>query len=254
METADGDSQRHRGILDATHVLDVRESALWNGKPPLHMLPHKPSADAIPPLEHNLLEKRFWGLFPVERAAAMFHHDGERTRHIIYNIKYWGHPEVGTYLARMYAKELKESGFFEGIDAIIPIPLHWLRQLKRHYNQSHYIAQGFSMETGLPVWKDVVKRTTNNPSQTRKKGPERIANVAGIFRLLHPERIAGKHLLLVDDVVTTGATLTSCAQALAQAPDVRISILTLAIAAQTAIPALQDNTPETSVFGVPLLE
>lgn len=205
-------------------------------------------------LEHSLLEKRFWGLFPVEKAVAMFHHDGEQTRHIIYNIKYWGHPEVATYLAQMYAQELKESGFFEGIDAIIPLPLHWHRQLKRHYNQSHYIAQGISQKTGIPVWKRVVKRTINNPSQARKKGVDRMANVAGIFQLRHPERIEGKHLLLVDDVVTTGATLTSCAQALAQAPNVRISILTLAIAAQTPIPALQNDTPDTSIFGVPLIE
>lgn len=206
-------------------------------------------------LEHSPLEKRFWGLFPVERATAMFHHDGERTRHIIYNIKYWGNPKAGTYLAAMYAKELKEnSPFFEGIDAIIPIPLHWRRQLKRHYNQSHFIAQGISQETGIPVWKQVVKRAKNNPSQVHKKGLERKENVKGIFRLLQPERIAGKHILLVDDVVTTGATLTSCAQELAKAPNVRISILTLAVAAQTAIPALQNDTPENSVFGVPLLE
>lgn len=205
--------------------------------------------------EHSHLEKRFWGLFPVEKAVAMFHHDGEWTRRLIYHIKYWGHPDVATFLARTYAEELMEgSSFFEGIDTLVPLPLHWRRQLSRHYNQSHYIALGIRQATGIPIAKHVVKRVKNNPSQTRKKGLERRENVEGIFRLMHPERIAGKHILLIDDVVTTGATLTSCAQELAKAPDVRISILTLAAAAQTPIPALQNDTPETSVFGVPLME
>lgn len=205
-------------------------------------------------LEHSPLEKRFWGLFPVEKAVAMFHHDGEETRRVIYSIKYWKKPMVGTHLAEAYTKELKQCGFFEGMDGIIPIPLHWRRQLSRHYNQSHYIAQGIHQQTGLPVWKDVVKRIKNNPSQARKNGAERKENVKGIFRLTHPERIAGKHILLVDDVVTTGSTLISCAQELAQAPDVSLSILTLAVAAQTALPTPQENTPEASVFGVPLME
>ena len=104
------------------------------------------------------------------------------------------------------------------------------------------------------MWKQVVKRVKNNPSQVHKKGLNRKENVEGIFRLMHPERIAGKHILLIDDVVTTGSTLTSCAQELAKAPDVRISILTLAVAAQTPIPAPQNDLPENSVFGVPLME
>ncbi len=205
-------------------------------------------------LEHSPLEKQFWGQFPVEKAVSMFHHDGERTRHIIYSIKYWGRPDIATYLAGMFAKELKKGDFFDGIDAIIPLPLHWRRQLSRHYNQSHYIAQGISQETGIPVWKKIVKRVKNNPSQTSVKSHERKQNVEGIFRLTHLESIANKHILLVDDVTTTGATLISCAQELARAPHVRISILTLAVASRTAIPAPQNDTPDTSIFGVPLME
>ena len=81
-------------------------------------------------VENNPLEKYFWGLFPIERAASLFYHDGEKTRSIIYHIKYYHHPEVGKTLAAQYAKELKEYQFFKDIDAIVPIPLHWKRKLK----------------------------------------------------------------------------------------------------------------------------
>lgn len=202
----------------------------------------------------NPLEKQFWGLLPIERAASMFYHDGERTRNIIYNIKYYGHPEVATHLASIYAKELKEHHFFDDIDGIIPIPLYWRRQLKRHYNQSHYIAKGLHDVTGLPIFYHVVKRVKNNPSQTHLNARERVENVRGIFRLTHPEKIADKHLLLVDDVTTTGATLASCAQELAKATNVKISILTLALAAHTAVPATEGDNIDVSVFGIPLLE
>ena len=205
-------------------------------------------------VEHNPLEKQFWGHFPIERAAAMFHHDGERTRHLMYHIKYWGHPQLATRLAALYAEELKESHFFEGIDTIIPLPLHWRRQMKRHYNQSHYIAQGIRQATGLPIDKNVVKRVKYNPSQTHLSPRERIQNVEGIFRVTHPERIQGKHLLLIDDVTTTGSTLASCAKELAQVEGVRISILTLAVASRTPAPASEKGSVEASVYGLPLME
>ena len=204
-------------------------------------------------VEHSLLEKQFWGLFPVGRAVAMFHHEGRNTRHILYNIKYWGHPELATYLASVYAQQLEESHFFEGIDAIIPLPLHWRRQMKRHYNQSHYIAQGISKVTGLPIYKNVVKRMTNNPSQTHMNAHQRLENVKEIFFLKHPEIIAGKHLLLVDDVTTTGATLASCAKELAKVSGVTISILVLAVAGRTPVPAPENDYIDPFSFGMPLL-
>ncbi|MBR0046835.1 MAG: ComF family protein [Bacteroidaceae bacterium] len=204
-------------------------------------------------VEHGILEKKFWGLFPVERAVAMFHHDGERTRHILYHIKYWKHPQIATDLASYYAEELLKTGFFDGIGAIIPLPLHWRKQWQRHYNQSHYIAQGISRVTSIPVFTQVVRRVRNNPSQTHLTAHERVENVKDLFRLIHPEKIAGKHILLVDDVVTTGATLTACAQELAKAAS-KISVLTLAIADRTALPAVEGDGCETSVFGIPLME
>ena len=157
-------------------------------------------------------------------------------------------------MAGIYAKELQEHHFFDDIDVLIPLPLHWKRQLKRHYNQSHYICQGISEVTGIPVDKHVVKRTKNNPSQTHLNAHQRSENVSGIFQLIHPERIQGKHVLIVDDVTTTGATIASCAKELAKAPDVRISVLTFAVASRTAITALQGDNIDISVYGVPLME
>ena len=205
-------------------------------------------------VEHSVLEKQFWELFPIERAVSMFHHDGDKTRHIIYNIKYYGHPEVAIHLASIYAQTLKECHFFDDIDCIIPLPLHWRRQMNRGYNQSHYIARGLHEVTKLPVLKRVVKRVKNNPSQTHLDAQQRMENVKGIFRLVHSEMIQGKHLLLIDDVTTTGATLASCAQELAKVPNVKISILTLAVASRTAIPAIEGDNIDVSIFGVPLME
>lgn len=205
-------------------------------------------------VENNPLEKHFWGLFPIEKAASFFYHDGEKTRSILYHIKYYHHPEVGKFLAALYAEELKDYQFFKDIDAIVPIPLHWKRMLKRHYNQSHYIAQGISQSTGIPIFNDVVKRMVNNVSQTQVKKQERKENVKDIFKTFHPEKIKGKHILLVDDVTTTGSTITSCAQELAKIEGVKISILTLAIAGRSSLPIKKENDIDPSAFGIPLIE
>lgn len=195
-------------------------------------------------VEHNLIEKKFWTRFPVKRAVSMFHHDGESTRRLLYQIKYHAHPKLAIYLSSLYAKELKDYGFFDDVDVIVPLPLHWRRQMKRGYNQSHYIARGIQQVTHIPVMKNVVKRIRNNSSQTRLNARQRIENVEGIFQLKHPELIAGKHVLLVDDVTTTGATLSSCAKELAKAQGVNISVLTLAVASNSALPFVQNMYPQ----------
>jgi len=205
-------------------------------------------------VEQSQLEKQFWALFPIERATSMFYHDGKNTRNIIYQIKYNGNPEVGRHMAYLYAEELEKCHYFDDIDMLIPLPLHWKRQLKRHYNQSHYICQGIHEKTGIPVEKGVVKRIKNNISQTHLNATQRLSNVEGIFQVTHPEKIKGKHVLLVDDVVTTGATLSSCAKELAKVPDVKVSILTLSVASRTAAPVLEEDNIDVSIYGIPLME
>lgn len=178
------------------------------------------------------IERLFWKRgFPIERAASMYRYNEGHVRTLIHAIKYHHHPELAIFVARLWAEEMLQTDFFEGIDAIVPLPLHPWRQLRRGYNQSHYIARGLSKATGLPIVRGAVVRRGKATTQTRVSSPaERKMNVEGAFHLKRPELVAGKHVLLVDDVLTTGATLTACALALAQASGVRISVFTLAYA------------------------
>lgn len=128
------------------------------------------------------------------------------------------------------AAELLDSGFFEGVDVIIPIPLHKKKQQIRGYNQSECIARGIAAVTGIAVCVESVVRRKNTETQTRKSVFERWENVDGIFELNHADSLTGKHILIVDDVLTTGATTIACASQLAEVEGIRISVLTLAVA------------------------
>lgn len=206
-------------------------------------------------VDHSNMEKWFWGVFPVERAAAFFHYDSKHVRQLIWQAKYFNRPLVGRDIANLYAQEIVEtSDFFSSIDCIIPTPLHWRKQMKRGYNQCHFIAQGISKVTNIPIYKDVVRRVVNNPSQTKTHGNERQYNVADVFRLVKPQKISGKHILVIDDVLTTGSTVKSLAQEIAKAGDVRISVLTLAVASRVPIPAIENYEPDHKVFGNLLVE
>lgn len=133
-------------------------------------------------------------------------------------------------MGRCMASELLPSGFFEGVDVLLPVPLHRKRQRKRGYNQSEWIARGVAAVVGLPVCTAAVERTANTDTQTHKSAFERWQNVEGIFEIRQPEVLEGKHVLIIDDVLTTGATTVGCASCLLQVKGVRISVLTLAMA------------------------
>ena len=147
-------------------------------------------------------------------------------------MKYNFQPDLGRYVAQIYAKEILDSCFFDGIDCIIPVPLTWRKHIKRGYNQTHYIAKGISDETGIPVMTNVVRKMKDTVSQTNLGRTDRMKNVENVFELIRPELVRGKHVLLVDDVLTTGSTLCSLANTIMQAGDVRFSILTLSLAGQ----------------------
>ena len=176
----------------------------------------------------NPMARLFWGVLPVERAAALFYYEPRsEAGQIIYDMKYHGQAQLAEAMGHMTARLFAAHGFFEDIDALVPVPLTWKRRWHRGYNQSEQIAEGISRHTRLPVYKNVVKRISFTESQTRKNAWERQENVEDAFRLANGERIKGKHLLVVDDVVTTGATIKACAKELCKAGDVRISILSL---------------------------
>ena len=179
----------------------------------------------------NVMAKLFWGQIPVERATALFYFEAHaETANIIYELKYKNHPEIGEVMGRMMAKELQPSGFFDGIDAIVPVPLAKKRQRQRGYNQSVEIARGVSAVTQLPIYNKVVRRTVFEGSQTNKGRWERNENVEKVFQLADDDNMDGKHLLIIDDVVTTGATVIACAKELVKVGNVKVSVLALGLA------------------------
>lgn len=174
------------------------------------------------------IEKLFWGKIDIGRAVSyIYYHKGSPYNGLIHALKYHGRPMVGERLAYMAAKELQESGFFDGIDIIVPLPLSQKKKRKRGYNQCDYIADGISRATGIPVVKNIVKRTISNETQTHKNRDERWKNVEGIFSVSAPSCLEGQHILLVDDILTTGATLASCARSIQKSCDCTISLFTL---------------------------
>lgn len=180
----------------------------------------------------NPVERMFWGKFPLERATSYcFYHKGSDFRQILHQLKYGDRKDLGEVMGRFMAAELAGSGFFRDVDVIVPVPLHPRKLQMRGYNQSECIAKGIAMVTGIPIDVSSVVRGKYTQTQTSKSVYERWENVGGIFRLHHPECWAGKHILLVDDVLTTGATTTACADAFREVDGVRISVLTLAVAA-----------------------
>ncbi|MGL5786174.1 MAG: ComF family protein [Bacteroidales bacterium] len=179
-------------------------------------------------LNKHDLEQRFWGIIPVENVCSFFYFQHEGVRAMIHEIKYRGGESLAVYTGSLYAKELAESGYLNQIDIIIPVPLHSKRLKERGYNQSLRIAEGLSLVCEKPVAEDILIRKIYNPTQTKVSREQRWENVNSIFKLINKDKIKDKHILLVDDVLTTGATLIECAKELQKEPSVKISILTLA--------------------------
>ena len=176
----------------------------------------------------NPLEERFRGIVPVEHTAALFFYQkGNPSCDIIHRLKYGNRPGIGVYFGALLAREVAPSGFFQSVDLLIPVPLSRRRRRSRGYNQAERIACGVSQVTGIPVSEVHLIRLYDNPTQTRRNRQERLTNTEGLFEVEHPEQLQGKHILLIDDVLTTGATLRACAEALCARADVRISLLVL---------------------------
>ena len=183
-------------------------------------------------VDFNPVEQLFAGKVPVEHATGYFFYErGSRHAAILHSIKYHNNPHLGEWLAGRFAAELEAVGWFGDVEAVVPVPLHRSKLAARGYNQSEYVARGLASVAGCRVER-LVKAVKRHETQTHKGQYERQLNIAGVFRATQwAGDFAGKHILLVDDVVTTGATLLSCAEALKHAvPDIRISIATLAVA------------------------
>lgn len=182
-------------------------------------------------LTDNPVEKRFWGKAPIFRGTSFFFFQkGSPFQKLLHELKYKGNKEIGEILGRYAAAELLNSPDFCSIDIIIPIPLHPKRFAQRGYNQSEWIGKGLSAVLDKPQNTNTLKRVKQTTTQTKKSVFERFENTEGIFELSGAKELEGKHLLLIDDVLTTGSTLNAAINTLLNIPNVKISIFTLAIA------------------------
>ncbi len=179
----------------------------------------------------NPVAQLFWGRCLLDKAAAFsFYNRGSRIRNLIHNLKYKGIREIGYELGKIYGLSLKSSGFINDIDLIVPVPLHQKKMKIRGFNQSEIISCGISDATGVPVSTGSLARVTVSATQTRRSRYERWTNVEGIFRVTDKESVRKMHILLVDDVITTGSTIESCANELLKIEGVRVSAVALAFA------------------------
>ncbi len=195
----------------------------------IHNLPHTNFA-IIP---NNPVEKYFWGRIPLTAAYSQFYFSKEfLIQHLIHQLKYKGDTAIGFYLGEIMGKTLLNSNRFSSIDALIPLPLYADKEHKRGYNQAAVICNGMSAVMNVPVLHRAVIRQHATETQTRKQRTERWENVKQSFKVAKPAELSGKHLLLVDDVVTTGATLEACGNIILEVEHVNLSIATLAYAAK----------------------
>ena len=177
----------------------------------------------------NIISARFGGRLPLKHAMAFlkFRKLGI-VQHLLHQLKYNNHPEVGVRLGKLYGKDLAESGHAKEFDLIVPIPLHDSRKRMRGYNQSAKFAEGLSASLQVPWDDSIVVRKTKTATQTRKSKMERWENVKDVFQIKQPDKIINKKILLVDDVMTTGATLEACGQQLLNHGCLELSIACMA--------------------------
>ena len=181
--------------------------------------------------EFNAMEQLFAGKTPIEKAVGYFFYEkGNPYSNILHNIKYRNNPQLGQYVAKLFAQELLSRNIFRNIDCIIPVPLHHRKKIQRGYNQSEYIAKGFSEVFDIPVHNNIIIAHKSHESQTNKGIYERWLNTQNIFSAQNTQVLENKHILIVDDVVTTGATLLSAALTIASVPNIKISLATLGVA------------------------
>lgn len=178
------------------------------------------------------LDKLFWGRVKLEGTYALLRFKQlNSTQKILHELKYKNNPEVGKHFGKELGAKMKQIEVFSSIDALVPVPLHPKKEFIRGYNQAELICKGISDATGVPVRKDLLKRTSFTESQTRKSRTSRWDNMQNRFKGQVKKQGTLRHLVIVDDVVTTGSTLETCVRILQQEfPEAKISIAVLAVA------------------------
>lgn len=182
-------------------------------------------------IRENAVEEIFWGRIKINHAVSFlyFAKDG-LTQNIIHNLKYKGNQQLGVLMGKLYGLELKTAGIFDDLDVIIPVPLHWKKLKKRGFNQSETFGKGLSTSLGIPQRPELLARKVNTATQTKKTRAERLDNVSGVFEVTDKPFLENKHVLIVDDVITTGATIEATATTLLEIPGVRVSFASIGFA------------------------
>jgi len=181
---------------------------------------------------NNPVQELFSGRVNISHAATFLRFSkGGMVQRLIHEFKYKNKKEIGFFLGELYANELMQTDWIKSIDYIIPIPLHPLKLKKRGFNQSEVFANGISNFLDIPVRSDLLSRIKFSETQTKKSKYKRWENVKDIFEAPNSEALANKHILLVDDVITTGATIEAASQHLLQIENVRLNVAALAFAA-----------------------
>lgn len=179
----------------------------------------------------NRVERLFWGKVHLEAASALLHFSNAgMVQRMLHHIKYHQDRATGVFLGRLMGEDLGSSPRFQGVDTLLAVPLHPKKERKRGFNQSQLLVDGIRQVWSVPSCGQELMRVVRTPSQTKRGRLDRWLNVKEAFQLPDPESLRGRHVLLVDDVVTTGATIEGCVRALEQVPDIRISLFTAACA------------------------
>lgn len=180
---------------------------------------------------NNPVERLFWGRLPLAAATAQYYFTKESLmQRLMHQFKYRSNKTIGFYLGEQIGNSLHHTNRFESIDALVPLPLFAAKERARGYNQATVLCEGIAEVLQKPLLTNCIARTVHTESQTKKSRIDRWQNMEGRFEVHDKKSIAGKHLLLVDDVVTTGATLEACGRALLEVDNVQLSIATLCIA------------------------
>ncbi len=180
--------------------------------------------------ENNAIEKLFWGRLPIEAAMSeLYFSKPSVVQNLVHEFKYRGNKNIGVYFGKMMGKSLLSSNRFNNVDAIIPLPLFYKKEMKRGFNQSAILCEGIRQVLNIPIVNKAVTRVAYTDSQTRKDRTDRWLNVEKSFAVIDKEAIKGKHILLVDDVITTAATLEACGAQILKTEGTQVSIATLCI-------------------------
>jgi ComF family protein len=181
--------------------------------------------------EDNPVSRLFWGKAVVHSATSLYYfYKGGKVQQLMHQLKYKGQKEIGIYIGTIYGKDLLKVSLFNTAECIIPVPMHPKKQKRRGYNQSEMIAIGLSQSMKIPVDTKTLVKKAKTETQTRKSRFSRWENVKEVFELKEYNHLTNKHVLLVDDVITTGSTIESCILNLAKVPGIKISVVSMACA------------------------